>query len=85
MVGIIESENVSYHSISLPFSAGGQLSVPNFEKEGIKKKKKCLGGLKEFMPQRFVWRGLTMFFVKQDCEIKYGFEGSVFISDLGLC
>ena len=41
-----------------PLSAGGQPSVPNFEKEGGwgwgQKKNECLGSLKQSLPQIFV-------------------------------
>ena len=47
-----------------PLSAGGQLSVPNFEK-GDQKKNECLGELNEFLPWVFTW-GPTMFLAKKD-------------------
>ena len=51
----------------------GQLSVPNFEKEGSEKKWLSGGDLKsschEYLPGK-----LTIFIVKKDFEIKFGFE-----------
>ena len=39
-------------------------------------KNECLGELNESIPQIFA-RGLTVFLVKKDCKIKYGFEDSI--------
>ena len=58
---------------------GGQRVFPNFEKGS--EKNECLGELKEFIPQIFAWE-LTVFLVKKDCKIKYGFEDSILNADL---
>ena len=50
-------------TVSATLSAGGQLSVPYFEK-GWSEKNKCLGGLKEFC-HGYLPGGLTMFLVKK--------------------
>ena len=66
-----------------PTFCGEQRSVPNFKKEGVSEKNECLGGLKEFLPQIFAL-GLTVFLVKKDWKIKYGFDDSISYADLGL-
>ena len=43
--------------------------------------KECLGKLKESIPQVFA-RGFTVFLVKKNCKIKYGFEDSISNVDL---
>ena len=58
---------------------GGQWPVPNFEM-GLEKIE-CLGELKESIPQIFA-RGLTVFLVKKDYKVKYGFEDSISNVDL---
>ena len=70
------------HSISPPpppppisLSTGGTTFSPKFLKGGDQKKSKCQGGLKESLPQIFAWGELTMFLVKKDCKMKYGFKG----------
>ena len=75
----------SLYSISLPplLFAGGQLSVPNFEKGGIRKKMIALGDLKSSYP-RYLPRELTMLLVKRLLKIKYGVKGSISNVDLGL-
>ena len=60
-----------------PLSAGGQLSIPNFEKGGSEKKEVPTMGI--------CLVGLTMFLVKKRLlKIKYGFEGSISNVDLGV-
>ena len=45
----------------------------------------ALGDLKRSHRRYLPW-GLAMFLVKKRfCKIKYGFEGSLFIADIGLC
>ena len=51
-------------TVSDTLYAGGQLSVPYFEKGGSEKNK-CLGGLKEFC-HGYLPGGLTMFLVKNN-------------------
>ena len=65
-----------------PTFCGEQRSVPNFDKEGAEKNE-CLDGLKEFFPQIFAW-GLTVFLMKKDWNIKYGFDDSISYADFGL-
>ena len=74
-----------------PFLLGRQLSVPNFEK-GAPEKNECLGGLQDFLPQISAWGSYYVSCLKRNicktkwlCKIKYGFEGSILIVDLGLC
>ena len=59
------------YTVSAPLSAGGQLSVPNFQKRGMRKKTECLGGLKEFLPWIFAWG--ASFFVKKIFKRKLWF------------
>ena len=70
-----------------PTFCGEQHSVPNFEKMGEgggkSEKNECLGRLKEFLPQIFACR-LTVFLVKKDWKMKYGFDDSISYADLGL-
>ena len=70
-------------SISPRLSAGGQRSVPNFEKGGIRKKMSVWRHLKisfhRYLPGR-----LTVFLVKRLCKIRHGFKGSNLIVNLGL-
>ena len=61
------------HSISPSPLSGWPMFSPKFWK-GIRKKW-VRGELKEFIPQIF-YKGLTVFLVKKDCKIKYGFEDS---------
>ena len=49
---------------------------PKFWKEVGARKNECLGGLKA--------GGLTVFLVKKDWKIKYGFDDSISYADLGL-
>ena len=69
-------------SATLSVGGGGATFGPKLQKN------ECLGGLKEFLPQIFVWGGggggLTMFLVKKDCKIKCRFEDSITNADLGL-
>ena len=55
-----------------------QHSVQNFE-TGLEKPSTWRGGegLKEFVPQIFIWGRLTVFLLKKDCKIKYDFEDSI--------
>ena len=67
------------HSITPPphLSAGGvQPSVQNYEKEGIRKKNECLGGLicHRYLP----WRLNYVSRQKRLYKIKCGFKGSIF-------
>ena len=66
----------------LPVSAGGQRSVPDFEKRGSggeggggSEKHKCLGDLKESLPQIFAWGAYYISFHKGLCKVQYDFEG----------
>ena len=64
-------------TVSPPLSAGGQLSIPNFENGGSEKKEVPTMGI--------CLVGLTMFLVKKRLlKIKYGFEGSISNVDLGV-
>ena len=70
-----------------PLSAGaGQLSGPNFEKEGDQENNECLGGGGYLIvPTTDICKGVyNISRQKNLCKIKYGSEGSVFIADLGL-
>ena len=42
---------------------------------GGQKKNECLGGVLKSPCLRYLAVGLTMFLVKKDCKMKYGFEG----------
>ena len=61
----------------LPVSAGGQPSVPDFEKGGGggSEKHECLGDLKESLPQIFAWGAYYISCQKGLCKVKYDFEG----------
>ena len=61
---IILSQLWHVHSISPPHLLVGQPSVSNSE-NGESEKNKCLGGLKESLPQIFVCRGLLCFLSKK--------------------
>ena len=54
----------------------GTTFSPKFWKNGVSEKNEYLGGLK-------AW-GITVFLVKKDWRIKYGFDDSISYADLGL-
>ena len=66
-------------TVSAPLSAGGQLSILNFENWGIRKKWVPGGTCHGYLPGE-----LTIFLVKKRLKIKYGFEGSISNVDFGL-
>ena len=71
-------------TVSAPFLLG-DIFQSKILKRGDQKKMNAWGDLKRYC-HRHLPRGLTMFLVKKDFfEIKYGFVGSFFIADLGLC
>ena len=61
-----------------------QLSVPNFEKGGIRKNMSAWGDLKRSC-HGYLPLGLTMFVAqKGHLKLKYGFQGSISHVDIGL-
>ena len=68
----------------MSFKIGSLTCMKYIEKQPTQtEKNECLGVLKEFL-HRYFPRGLTVFYVKKDCEIKYGFEDPISNAGLGL-
>ena len=55
-----------YHITPPPLSAEGGNFQSQILKRGASEKNECLGGLKEFLPWIFAWRGLLCFLSKKD-------------------
>ena len=76
----IEKQPTQYQP--LPLSIGNNVQTQNL-KSGYKKKMNARGYLKSSF-HRYFPRGLTVFYVKKGCEIKYGFEDPISNAGLGL-